>query len=372
MQRARLPQTRAKGEYEMENTIKVLQHKESKLSGECVCGLWRGQARGAGLCVLRGQAEGAGRRRWEGRPRPGHPEGGGGGGRWSCRDAAVGSAARTRKRLGRPAPPTQVLIPTLPSDHQYPIALLLPHPTPLTATQHAASRSRSTRRWSTTSSPTSSVTPSGSSPTCRQVRQGGMGRVEEHHLWFRIGVYRYHPWRMPSLLAGEAGVWPRVACTHIPCTRTHLSLAHPCLPTTPSPSHTSPHPTVTTHPTCPCSVACGGGGLLLRQRGTGHDARRAACSHVRFGACVCQPARHARRHRRSAQRRRRAHAAAAAGQSGRGSWQQAAARGGRQPAARSLPAPSRPPACCPNTPRALDTHFRHTAQHSTPTLSHTP
>lgn len=34
VQRARLPQTRAKGEYEMENTIKVLQHKESKLSGE--------------------------------------------------------------------------------------------------------------------------------------------------------------------------------------------------------------------------------------------------------------------------------------------------------------------------------------------------
>ncbi len=32
MQRARLPQTRAKGEYEMENTVKVLQHKESKLS----------------------------------------------------------------------------------------------------------------------------------------------------------------------------------------------------------------------------------------------------------------------------------------------------------------------------------------------------
>ncbi|KAI7839758.1 hypothetical protein COHA_006562 [Chlorella ohadii] len=32
LQRARLPQTRAKGEYEMENTIKVLQHKESKLS----------------------------------------------------------------------------------------------------------------------------------------------------------------------------------------------------------------------------------------------------------------------------------------------------------------------------------------------------
>ena len=31
-QRARLPQTRAKGEYEMENTIKVLQHKEAKLS----------------------------------------------------------------------------------------------------------------------------------------------------------------------------------------------------------------------------------------------------------------------------------------------------------------------------------------------------
>jgi hypothetical protein len=34
LQRAKLPQTRAKGEYEMENTIKVLQHKESKLSGE--------------------------------------------------------------------------------------------------------------------------------------------------------------------------------------------------------------------------------------------------------------------------------------------------------------------------------------------------
>lgn len=33
MQRAKLPQTRARGEYEMENTIKVLQHKESKLSG---------------------------------------------------------------------------------------------------------------------------------------------------------------------------------------------------------------------------------------------------------------------------------------------------------------------------------------------------
>lgn len=32
LQRAKLPQTRAKGEYEMENTIKVLQHKESKLS----------------------------------------------------------------------------------------------------------------------------------------------------------------------------------------------------------------------------------------------------------------------------------------------------------------------------------------------------
>ena len=32
LQRSRLPQTRAKGEYEMESTIKVLQHKESKLS----------------------------------------------------------------------------------------------------------------------------------------------------------------------------------------------------------------------------------------------------------------------------------------------------------------------------------------------------
>lgn len=32
IQRAQLPQTRAKGEYDMENTIKVLQHKEAKLS----------------------------------------------------------------------------------------------------------------------------------------------------------------------------------------------------------------------------------------------------------------------------------------------------------------------------------------------------
>lgn len=32
MQRAQLPQTRARGEYDMENTIKVLQHKEAKLS----------------------------------------------------------------------------------------------------------------------------------------------------------------------------------------------------------------------------------------------------------------------------------------------------------------------------------------------------
>jgi hypothetical protein len=32
VQRAQLPQTRARGEYEMESTIKVLQHKESKLS----------------------------------------------------------------------------------------------------------------------------------------------------------------------------------------------------------------------------------------------------------------------------------------------------------------------------------------------------
>jgi len=31
-QRAQLPQTRARGEYDMENTIKVLQHKEAKLS----------------------------------------------------------------------------------------------------------------------------------------------------------------------------------------------------------------------------------------------------------------------------------------------------------------------------------------------------
>lgn len=32
VQRAQLPQTRARGEYDMENTIKVLQHKEAKLS----------------------------------------------------------------------------------------------------------------------------------------------------------------------------------------------------------------------------------------------------------------------------------------------------------------------------------------------------
>lgn len=32
LQRAKLPQTRARGEYEMESTIKALQHKESKLS----------------------------------------------------------------------------------------------------------------------------------------------------------------------------------------------------------------------------------------------------------------------------------------------------------------------------------------------------
>ena len=32
-QRARLPQTRSKGEFEMEQTIKKMQHKENKLSG---------------------------------------------------------------------------------------------------------------------------------------------------------------------------------------------------------------------------------------------------------------------------------------------------------------------------------------------------
>ena len=32
-QRARLPQTRAKGEDEMQNTIKTMQHKENKLAG---------------------------------------------------------------------------------------------------------------------------------------------------------------------------------------------------------------------------------------------------------------------------------------------------------------------------------------------------
>ena len=36
-QRARLPQTRNKGEFEMEQTIKKMQHKENKLAG----GLWR-------------------------------------------------------------------------------------------------------------------------------------------------------------------------------------------------------------------------------------------------------------------------------------------------------------------------------------------
>ena len=32
-QRARLPQTRNKGEFEMEQTIKKMQHKENKLAG---------------------------------------------------------------------------------------------------------------------------------------------------------------------------------------------------------------------------------------------------------------------------------------------------------------------------------------------------
>ncbi len=32
-QKVRLPQTRAKGEAQLENTIKILQHKESKLTG---------------------------------------------------------------------------------------------------------------------------------------------------------------------------------------------------------------------------------------------------------------------------------------------------------------------------------------------------
>lgn len=36
-QRDRLPQTRAKGEDEMNNTIKTLQHKENKLAGEGAC-----------------------------------------------------------------------------------------------------------------------------------------------------------------------------------------------------------------------------------------------------------------------------------------------------------------------------------------------
>lgn len=36
-QRDRLPQTRAKGEDEMNNTIKTLQHKENKLAGALPC-----------------------------------------------------------------------------------------------------------------------------------------------------------------------------------------------------------------------------------------------------------------------------------------------------------------------------------------------
>ncbi len=37
-QRARLPQTRAKGEDEMQNTIKTMQHKENKLAGAALAG----------------------------------------------------------------------------------------------------------------------------------------------------------------------------------------------------------------------------------------------------------------------------------------------------------------------------------------------
>ena len=37
-QRARLPQTRAKGEDEMQNTIKTMQHKENKLAGAGLSG----------------------------------------------------------------------------------------------------------------------------------------------------------------------------------------------------------------------------------------------------------------------------------------------------------------------------------------------
>jgi hypothetical protein len=36
-QRDKLPQTRAKGEDEMNNTIKTLQHKENKLAGTPEC-----------------------------------------------------------------------------------------------------------------------------------------------------------------------------------------------------------------------------------------------------------------------------------------------------------------------------------------------
>lgn len=35
-QRAKLPQTRSKGEFEMEQTIKKMQHKENKLSGNFI------------------------------------------------------------------------------------------------------------------------------------------------------------------------------------------------------------------------------------------------------------------------------------------------------------------------------------------------
>lgn len=34
-QRARLPQTRHKGEFNLEQTVKKMQHKENKLAGEC-------------------------------------------------------------------------------------------------------------------------------------------------------------------------------------------------------------------------------------------------------------------------------------------------------------------------------------------------
>ena len=65
-QRARLPQTRAKGEDEMQNTIKTMQHKENKLAGAALAHallLTYPHASASGLhgagrdaCMLQGQS----------------------------------------------------------------------------------------------------------------------------------------------------------------------------------------------------------------------------------------------------------------------------------------------------------------------------